>query len=39
MGRRPVEFTAHGYPGHSGLPFIAIPTKIHSGLSFALIAT
>ncbi len=37
--RRPVEFTFRGYTGHSGLPVIAVPAKIHSGLSFALIAT
>ena len=39
MGRRPVEFTAPGYIGHSGLPVVTVPAKIRSGLSFALIAT
>ena len=39
MGRRPVEFTAPGYIGHSGLPVTILPAKIRSGLSFTLIAT
>ena len=39
MGRRPVEFTAPGYIGHSGLPAINVPAKIRSGLSIALVAT
>ena len=38
MRNRPMEFTAQGYRGHSELPVVAVPAKIHSGLSFALIA-